>query len=815
MGTGDTTFIYGDKEQKATGFTFNQQVAPPLPYYHFDTYEAYALRINSFIDGAQYALIYLPDLSDDLYEQKKIALDNLRRDKRKELDRYKKAKEGKPAHFESELQHFYYKQLPEISGLDPKQLALAEAFHVWQETERPKRCCKQVKDLKPGELIIEQIDIPRNEPLTAEQKSELIRIHRADRPQWFHDLPEWAQRALQKIVPKETEGDWKKYEKCRPATLRHIPGEANASTHQLRITHKNAEGESVFTYSMERQATPTSYQIKDPIERQHSANENLKQMLDFALLSSPSRGDEFKAVWDIDPTTLNKLGLGIPVLIGSLLTPIHQAGFLGKLLEFTRANGNENNTELTREKFHALMHYPRQHPQLETLSLNMNRSQDPQPCRPFTLLQDRVQFPCFFINVPVNILGILVKPQAEFVQFLNQFCQITASKIEEQKQNNSESKSEINQRLARLQTLQSIHEQLQTLDNQKIKDRNRNLYLAALYDVSTRLMAGLSTFNCMSNKDRSAHLLIMASTILTYCAEQQAQGKPPIIPAYSAQGPERQHFVEIFCDFYLSGHHFLLASDNSPGAAGLKDGGVLDQDIVEHLQSMRVPDSTNSDPNQVDKPPFDKKDLHGAYAQSEQVANFNKPGSLWQKYREKIGRYAAIASIFIFTLVALGLTVSGVLNPLAIIVPSVAAHLGTMAIPVGLVTNISLFALGGACLSFVACAIKDIWNMHYAAQLRFRPQFKKLEQNNQNKAKPSVNHDESNSSSPAFSTPAEIYYTLSLHSTPSSSRTTPSTSNAQLEKESEEKHSPERQSELKPNLINPIIDGSPQPNLKI
>ena len=46
-------------------------------------------------------------------------------------------------------------------------------------------------------------------------------------------------------------------------------------------------------------------------------------------------------------------------------------------------------------------------------------------------------------------------------------------------------------------------EALEAVDGRpEIPGRNKNLYIAACYDVITRLMAGVSTGHCKSSKDR-------------------------------------------------------------------------------------------------------------------------------------------------------------------------------------------------------------------------------------------------------------------------------------------------------------------------
>ena len=148
--------------------------------------------------------------------------------------------------FGTELYQFYNKDLPNASGLKPKQIALAESFYVWQVAKHPVRTTvytagKFETEETTGEFEITQIETPRTAQLTEQQRGEFLKIKSRpeNQPKWYTDLDPWAQKALYKLVENihsPIDNDkWRELEKFRPAFLRHIPGESNSTQHELII----------------------------------------------------------------------------------------------------------------------------------------------------------------------------------------------------------------------------------------------------------------------------------------------------------------------------------------------------------------------------------------------------------------------------------------------------------------------------------------------------------------------------------------------------------------------------------------------------
>lgn len=698
-------------------------------HFPLDSYAAYQLRVICYLNAAIYALNQEDHLSKSERQKKVDAIRRLGSEKIQQLREFKTETLGQPVVFSTELDRFY-KELSRCSGLGTKELALAESFYIWQKVDRPTRITRFTRMLKDaeekprGKLELEQSDTPRPSRLTPGQKSSLVQIHDVQ-PQWFLDLPVWAQKALLRIVPKEvgdpedSAGLWRQYERCRPAILRQLPGEANALTHELKMTHRDSKDcvvREVRTRAL-RQGVPSSFNMKSQQEREASAAENLKQLLDEQLPQAKRRFENF---WGID---CHADLISLPALTLGLVTPSVQASRLGSLINRSGANGAEDNDRFVREKELALQRYMEGKPEPACFI-----SHPPQYLLTY---RDGSEVQLFNLNVPLNSqLSLPVTPNRDFIAFVRQMHLNLSEQVKNQKAI-GESKDTIGERTERLAHIESALNRLTGLPP-SMPDRNRNLYLAALYDVVMQLMEGLASGNCKSSKDRRGVELIMADAMLIYLEECQALGLPARIPAYDDQGPERQRFVEIFCQLYASAHQLLLAHDNSLGAAGIKDEHVLDHDMIAKLQSMhkeaapsamRGSSTTSSSPAKVDK-----KDLQGVYAQSRQLADFNKPGSFWRKHGAKICRFATIGCIVLFAVTGIILMATGVFSPLGLIGTAAAAKLAWAATTVGVVTNLAAGAAATAATVKLGCKIRDRVETHREEKNSFAKQIQKARQ---------------------------------------------------------------------------------------
>lgn len=689
----------------------------PPQSFPFNCYAAYSMRLVSFANAAIYALKHNNSLLDTDRANKIARIEEFTNNKLIELAKFEAATQGQAVTFGTELYRFY-QQISKLSGIKTKQLALAESFYTWQHLDRPQRrsthYLRKIKNERgeESELSIEQVDELRPAKLTLAQKKELIKIHdqnKKNHPKWFRKLPSWAQNALLDIVPdltpedldedpQDSEGQWKQYERCRPTLLRHIPGEVNATTHQLNI--KDSQDEETYTSSAQRQGVPSSFNIKDKTERENSATENLRQMLDEQL---PLAENNFQEIWGIDPATEP---VEFPVLLGGLVTPTEQAGWPSKMLDFFGLSGDENNTRFAREKELAIANYAKAEFKKEQSPFIEHQ---PKGHHHYLTRQSLSKLCLFNLNVSISGLRAPVAVDAEFLDFTKRFhvqlLTIIMKRAVEQKAPVND--PAIKKARWRLNLLQLATRALDHLPPPQ-KDRNRNLYLAALYDVSIRLMGGLSTGNCKSSKDRKGAEFMMADAIMIYLRERLALGEIPRIPAFNDTGKERERLVEIFCQLYASGHQLLLAHDNSLGAVGIKDEGILDRDIIEKLQSMQKQRQANQAPVAISK-----NDTRGIFGQSRGLAELNKPGSFWKKNRKTIRKWGTLIFAFIVAVVGIGLMSSGFLSPVGVIGVGAAIKLGLAATAVGAATNLALGTAGAALLVTGACELRNqIENNH-------------------------------------------------------------------------------------------------------
>lgn len=641
----------------------------------FDIYEVYRLRLTSLINGAIFAIKNNVNLTENDKSKLIEQITELYKKKIEEFNKFKTVTEGKPishACFGNELYRLIQQDLPKVSRLKSKELLLAEGFYVWQTYQRPTRMTKFT--LKGGEqknqVVIQQQTTPRAMQLTNTQKMQLITIHELygmKPPQWYKDLPLWAQAYLRNIIPEPADandisGNWKDYEKALPSILRYIPGEANAAEHQLTIQSSN--GQTLSDTQLLVQGAPSSFYMKNDDERQSSTNENLAQMMSKSTLKEAEQ--RFKKAWGLSDN--DNLPTAIPILFEGLVTPASQGNILSKFIDYTGISGAENNTRMVQEKQQAVAK--------------------------FLLDQkEKNEFTIFNLNVALNqTLSVPVNPDQAFITFTENFHNILTPLIAVQRSKANLTNEEllrIQQREYDLKLLKVVTQHLKELSTQAIPGRNRNLYLAALYDVAMRLMYGFSSSNCKSTKDRNGIKILMADSMLVYAAELAANNNEPTIPKFNDTSKQHDHLVDIFAQLYASGHHLLVAHDNAPGSPGIKnEGQLLDDDIVQKLKSM-------------------KNDQGDLYHLSKEAADFNKPGTFWKKYGRKIQLWGTIAVTVLTAAISILLMASGVFSPLGILGIAAAAKLATFAVFIGSAINLSVTVAASAALVTAGCQIRN------------------------------------------------------------------------------------------------------------
>jgi len=674
--------VGGEREKLKTitlDYTEGDTKLDQLP---FDPFLACKIRLLNFANGAIYAVKNKHLKNPNPKEIAKI--DALVKKKLEDLGAiqkyYKNHPEKKPPLkvLSVELNRFYAEDLPNEAGLTLQEIGLGEALYTWQAIQRPTRITRHretISDSKEQEehkdyeekeekhLIIEQIEEPFSPPLTLSQKRELIKVHNPrTQPDWFTDLPEWARHLLKNgIIPESVEGDWHHYEKSHPTVLRRIPG-THTTRHRLVI--KDQDGNVLLETLAIRQGALTSFGMKNPAERQHSATENLRQVLSDQC-SEEKLENEFEKVWGIAPKELDiipnqliiaeksatadgkSLNVSLPILLCSLLTPRDQSNFVGRCIDTmglsVTDSGDTGGTVLIREKNQACNQCDPSKKYITSLNFAVNAQRKVKKTRETN-----------FIVTAKNFLEKLSR----------HVTQLDDSPDKTAKQR-------------RLQLLDFAIQQLELINSDEFEQNknrvhhiNKNIYRAALHDIIVRLIVGLPVISCKSSKDRSGCEFIIADAILIDWSKQLAQGQKLCFSAFDKE--KRPAFIQLVCRLYASGHQLFNAHDNSPGAPGIKDEGVLSQDI--------------------------RKQLGEIYKTSKKLAEFNKPRSFWQKHRNKIWRWSMGGVAFLLGVISLILFCTGKLSPLGIVVAKGA--------------NVALNAAGcsfsSAVLTAACCKIKEI-----------------------------------------------------------------------------------------------------------
>ena len=549
-----------------------------------DLKKSTCLRAEAFVQGTKFVL----NQQGKLTEEVKLRIDDLL----KETHRTIAQKKVQIPHY-SRIVNRLIQNLSEMSGLQEKDIALGEAYWAWQIYNRPKREA-EIKMTGQNKVVSLHIAESVIEPkLTGPQKEVLIQIHDSQIPDWAKTLRIWEQSYLKTIIPNTMNGDWSGYEKVLPATLRRIPGLSNATQRLFVVTDSNGRKIKKRGY---RQGVPTAYAM--PFSHyQTSAEENIKQMLD-AIKSNVKQ--DFAAYWDLSP---EQSQLQAPVLLLGLLTHKEHGNALQKLIDTdifysgVTLSGEENNTQRTQDKSTAIHNLENSYQDIKLLDLNIGVNIGRG----------------WVIGVPVNSFI----DDAETILAAIRGKKKTLSSLLEKRVSEAEAA------ILALKTHNGISLR---------RDRNKDLFSAALCHYVTEKLGGSVITNCKSAKDRTGLEIIMADAIDIYV---RIYGE---CPKYDENdSAKRKQFLDIFKAIFDSQHHQSIANDNSPGSQGIKDEGMLDDDIIQSLGQT--------------------------YSDGKKIADLNKPKSFFQKNSKLIFR----SLLFLGAIASIGLIATGVFAPLGLI----------------------------------------------------------------------------------------------------------------------------------------------------
>jgi hypothetical protein len=547
--------------------------------------EACIIRVKAYANGALFALSHT-DNANHAVDQQIIDLTE------KYIELFNKVKqvEHSKLKFYSLMQELqkYIHELSVLTNLSSSELEMAESIWVWQNYEW--NTLQTPVDINDS-IRIEQIDKAMKYPLTQTQQQEWARILDDNKPAWFTCFPEWLKNFLTKLVENK---DWQALNRFIPTALRSIPGLANTTQHELQV-YKN--GELAHHTTCYRYGVPVPYDVESDSERGQMTDENIEQFLNYWLLDDKLK-NQFMQYWGIQGDVLPQQ-VTVPFLMINLLTSLHQGNYKSWLIDGLRLSGSQNNTLMT-DFIHASVakwseKHRGQHADFSAFDFAVNSCRSKSP----------VVLSLYFLNQLEDTVAALK----------------SIDNLDEARQ----------KRLNCLEQLLTHLEQHRELD--VVKGRNKNLFSAALLDLSTRLLGGLSAGNCKSSKDRKGLELLTADAMLIYF---EVYGE---FPSYNDTGEKRANFLKICEQLYVAGHHMMIAHHNAPGSLGLKDEGIMDSDLKHYLGE--------------------------SYCISKQNADLNNPYTFIEKYWSTI-RNITIAIAVTSAVVASALVLGNVIAPLAV-----------------------------------------------------------------------------------------------------------------------------------------------------
>jgi hypothetical protein len=540
-------------------------------------------RADAFVNGTKFVLNQQGKLTEGLNTSINVLLD--------ETHKLIEQQSVELPHY-SRIVNRLIENLATMSKLTEKDIALGEAYWAWQVYERPTRESEIKMTGQNAEVSLHIAESAIKPHLTDLQKGVLIQIHNSPIPDWVMTLRNWEKKYLKTIIPKDITGDWSGYEKVLPATLRRIPGLSNAT--QRLFVFTDSDGREIKKRGY-RQGVPTAYAMPSS-HYQTSAEENIRQMLE-AIKSNVKQ--DFQAYWGLPEGSR----LQSPVLLLGLLTHKEHGNTLQTLIDTeilysgVTLSGEENNTQRTQDKSTAIRSLQADYPDITLLDLNIG------------------------VNIGRGwVLGVPVD------NFINKVEEILAAIRTEKKPLSQLLQTRATEADAAISALK-IHNGIPLR-----RDRNKDLFSAALCHYVTEKLGGSVITNCKSAKDRTGLEIIMADAIDIYV---RIYGE---FPKYDENNlAKREQFINIFKAIFDSQHHQLIANDNSPGSQGIKDEGMLDEDIIESLGQT--------------------------YTLGKKIADLNKPKSFFQKNSKIIFR----SLLFLGTIASIGLIASGVFAPLGLI----------------------------------------------------------------------------------------------------------------------------------------------------
>ncbi len=372
-----------------------------------------------------------------------------------------------------------------------------------------------------------------------------------DRPDWFKNMVGWERRLLLDILATaESKEAIPKLIPVISSKLRTIPGLPNFRQHRMVLF--NTDFEVIFTDKRPASSMVSTRKVTDKLVRQYHTEQNLLHIVDATIDESLTRW--LKAHPDAQGSE-DEITVNLPFLVQTLISPIRKIDTIIKKLK---------DHQLNEDKLAAIEKLKRQFPQGFVRKI---RFQD----RDYTF---KVKLNWLSTNHPLNYANKVFfttatdKHCVAFKQYVSQALE-------------AEPNQEVSALLEEYESLLAQDSSVRAL----LGERTRELFLSSLEQLMAVRLNGIAYGSCVSGKDRKACELMHTDACEIYFKKYHRW------PSYNDVGRQREQFVEIFVQIYLTQHHDKSAALNAPGASAIKTPQVyLAVDIVTAIgKKLRQP----------------------------------------------------------------------------------------------------------------------------------------------------------------------------------------------------------------------------------
>ncbi len=463
-----------------------------------------------------------------------------------------------------------------------KQIMLAECMAAWDQGRGPI-----ITDSMEGKDAIQQEEIPRR-LLTKHQKEEFLGLMQGKKPKWFSAMEDWQQRYILQHLKKPPTATLENIDDrllTIPSSLRFIPGLANYSEHILKVTNTET-GKILHESSRMRSSVVCAIDLSDnklTAERQRITDDNIEQVLLNAINDIKEKLPKNLNAKVKEEILQRNAILEIPITIQTLLSPSVLQSFsvlLGSGGVSDAAMVENKNIAI--DKFIKLFENPKSKAS-EEMFKHLGLSKEGLIDVAFEGEPVKIKPIIIATNHPVNKLRTMKGP----------------FDIEESKRNQL-----FSDKLLTLATkpyiakdsgllVAAVSNYKALLSNQKVTHAHRHLFMSSLEEIITEQCSGVAYGSCKSGKDRKGMEVLHTDAVLTYFAKYKE------LPSYFDGEVKRKQFIDIFVHLFNSGHQQDMASQNAPGARGIKElKNILSKDIYAAIEKS-LPKDGLKEANQI------------------------------------------------------------------------------------------------------------------------------------------------------------------------------------------------------------------------